>query len=98
MSAAPFYKRIQNPIYTRAIVEDNVVVNGRTYERLSTSHPENADSGHIAGVELTYPDVLPFLPSPLDEAWRGELHVRGFIGHRVRTRGRRSCRSSGNWS
>jgi TonB-dependent receptor len=66
ISAAPFYKRIQNPIYTRAIVEDNVTVNGRVYERLSTSRPENADSGHIAGVELTYQTFFTFLPSPLD--------------------------------
>ncbi len=47
-------------------MEDNVVVNGRLYERLSMSRPENADSGHIAGVELTYQTFFTFLPSPLD--------------------------------
>jgi len=66
ISAAPFYKRIRNPIYTRATVEDNVVLNERLYERLSLSRPENADSGHIAGVELTYQTFFTFLPSPLD--------------------------------
>ena len=46
-------------------MEDNVVFNGRLYERLR-HRPENADSGHIAGVELTYQTFFTFLPSPLD--------------------------------
>ena len=66
ISAAPFYKRIKNPIYTRATVEDNVVYNGRLYERLARSQPENAGTGHITGVELTYQTFFTFLPSPLD--------------------------------
>lgn len=66
MSVAPFYKRIANPIFTRGVVQDNVIVNGRLYERLSSSQPENAEHGHVAGVELNYQNFFSFLPSPLD--------------------------------
>ncbi len=66
ISVAPFYKRIQNPIFTRATVQDNVTVNGRLYERLSVSQPENATRGHVAGVELNYQNFFSFLPSPFD--------------------------------
>lgn len=66
VSVAPFYKRIDHPIYTRVVVQDNVVFNGRLYERLGLTQPENADRGHIAGVELTYQTFFSFLPSPLD--------------------------------
>ena len=66
ISVAPFYKHIENPIFTRGVVQDNVVVNGKLYERLSISQPENADHGHIAGVELNYQNFFSFLPSPFD--------------------------------
>lgn len=66
ISVAPFYKRIRNPIFTRGTVQDNVVYNGRLYQRLSLSQPENAERGHIAGVELAYQNFFSFLPSPLD--------------------------------
>lgn len=66
ISVAPFYKRIQNPIFTRATVQDGVLYNERLYERLSLSQPENAERGHVAGVELTYQNFFRFLPSPLD--------------------------------
>ena len=66
ISVAPFYKHIENPIFTRGVVQDNVVVNGKLYERLSISQPENADRGHIAGVELNYQNFFSFLPSPFD--------------------------------
>jgi TonB-dependent receptor len=66
ISVAPFYKRIENPIFTRATVQDNVTIDGRFYERLSTSQPENAERGHVAGVELNYQNFFTFLPSPLD--------------------------------
>ena len=66
ISVAPFYKRIKNPIYTLATVDDNITYNGRLYERLSQSRPANADSGHIAGVELTYQTFFTALPSPFN--------------------------------
>lgn len=66
ISVAPFYKRIQNPIFTRTTVDENVTVNGRRYERLTVTQPENADRGHVAGVELTYQNFFSSLPSPFD--------------------------------
>ena len=66
VAVAPFYKRIDNPIYGTRSVETNVTYNDRFYERLAFSKPQNAESGHIAGVELTYQDYFTFLPSPLD--------------------------------
>jgi TonB-dependent receptor len=66
ISVAPFYKRIQNPIFTRTTVQENVTVNGRRYERLTVTQPENAERGHVAGVELTYQNFFSSLPSPFD--------------------------------
>ncbi len=66
ISVAPFYKRIQNPIFTRTTVQDNATLNGRLYERLTVTQPENAERGHVTGVELTYQNFFRFLPSPLD--------------------------------
>jgi TonB-dependent receptor len=66
LSVAPFYKRIDNPIYGLSYFETNVTYNDRVYERLSYSQPANADAGHIAGVELSYQNYFSFLPSPWD--------------------------------
>ena len=65
-SIAPFYKRIDNPIYDRSTAETNIVHNGRTYARFGLTKPENADRGHIGGVELNYQTTFSRLPSPLD--------------------------------
>ncbi|MPY90697.1 MAG: TonB-dependent receptor [Luteitalea sp.] len=66
LAVAPFYKRIDNPIYDLRFTETNVTYNDRFYERLGFARPENADAGRIAGVELTYQNYFSFLPSPLD--------------------------------
>ena len=66
ISVAPFYKKIDNAIYDRSFFETNVVRNGRRYERLAFSRPENADGGHIAGLELNYQNTFSALPSPFD--------------------------------
>jgi TonB-dependent receptor len=66
LAIAPFYKRIDNPIYDRSITEQGVVHNGRSYARFGTSRPENADRGRIAGVELNYQNTFTTLPAPFD--------------------------------
>jgi TonB-dependent receptor len=66
VSIAPFYKHIDNPIYDRSVTEQHAVHNGRTYARFGLSRPENAERGHIAGVEFNYQTVFSALPSPLD--------------------------------
>ena len=66
IAIAPFYKRIDNPIYDRAVTSQNVVHNGRTYARFGLSRPENADSGHIAGIETNLQTMFTGLPSPFD--------------------------------
>ena len=66
LSVAPFYKRIDNAIYDWSVTEENVVYNNKTYARFSQSRPENAESGHIAGVELNYQHNFTGLPSPFD--------------------------------
>ena len=66
IAVAPFYKRIDNPIYGFAFTERNFTYNGRFYETLNMSQPRNADTGRIAGVELTYQDYFTALPAPFD--------------------------------
>lgn len=65
-AVAPFYKRIDNPIYGLSYFETNVTYNDRFYERLSYSQPTNADAGRIAGIEFSYQNYFSFLPTPWD--------------------------------
>ncbi len=66
VSVGLFHKRIDNPIYTRSDVLENVTFEGLYFERLSTSRPENAESGEITGVELNFQQQFTALPSPFD--------------------------------
>jgi TonB-dependent receptor len=66
IAIAPFYKRIDNPIYDRGVTSNNVVHNGRTYARFGLSRPENAERGRIGGVEMNYQTVFSALRSPWD--------------------------------
>ncbi len=66
LSVAPFYKQIDNPIYDRSTIETNVVYNNKTYSRFSTNRPENADTGHIGGIELNYQQTYAKLPAPFN--------------------------------
>ena len=66
LSIAPFYKRIDNPIYGRSVIADDVVYNARTYARFALSRPENADRGRIGGIEFNYQTEFSGLPGPLD--------------------------------
>ena len=66
VSVGAFHKEIENPIFSRETFEQNVTVDGRFFNTLSTSSPANADSGKITGVELNYQQFFRFLPSPFD--------------------------------
>ena len=66
ISVGVFHKRIDNPIYTRGDLLENITFESRTFERLSTSRPENADSGKITGVEFNFQQQFTALPSPFD--------------------------------
>lgn len=66
LSVGIFHKRIDNPIYSRGDLLENVTFEGRTFERLSTSRPENAESGEITGVEFNLQQQFTALPSPFD--------------------------------
>jgi TonB-dependent receptor len=66
LSVAPFFKFMDNPIYDRSVTESNFVHNGRTYSRFDLARPENAERGHIAGIEFNYQTMFSRLPSPFD--------------------------------
>ena len=66
IAIAPFYKHIDHPIYGRSFIENDVTYEGRFYEQLGFSQPQNAEAGHIGGVELTYQNYFTRLPAPFD--------------------------------
>lgn len=65
-SVGAFHKLIDNPVYTNSYTLTNTTFQGRTYERLSVSRPENAEEGRITGVEFNWQQFFPGLPSPFD--------------------------------
>ena len=62
LSVAVFYKRIENPIFTRTI--RNTSFAGAPL--LSLSQPQNADDGELLGVEANVVRRFTFLPAPFD--------------------------------
>lgn len=73
VSASLFHKRIDNPIYSRAVTLGGTLGDGVTttfedirFDVLNTSRPENANQGRITGLELNYQQQLRMLPSPFD--------------------------------
>lgn len=66
LSVGIFHKRIDNPIYTRSDLLEDVTFEGREFDRLSTSRPENAEAGEITGVEFNIQQQFTMLPSPFD--------------------------------
>lgn len=62
LSAAIFYKRIKNPIFTRTIQETSFAGIPLT----SLSQPQNADDGYILGIEANVQRRFTFLPAPFD--------------------------------
>lgn len=65
-SVGLFHKEIDNPVYSQQIFQTNVTVDGVSYSQLTTTGPQNADSGKITGLELNYQQFFKFLPSPFD--------------------------------
>lgn len=64
-SVGAFGKWVKNPIFTQVTVVANGTVNGVTYPLVSTSQPQNAQSGHIYGIEAQYQQQFTFLPGLL---------------------------------
>lgn len=65
-SVGVFHKDIKNPVYTRSVDQANVTIDGVLYRTVTTTGPQNADSGKITGIELNYQQFFKFLPSPFD--------------------------------
>lgn len=61
-SAALFYKRIKNPVFSRILLNTDFA----GIELTSLTQPFNADKGYILGVEANAQTRFSFLPSPLD--------------------------------
>lgn len=69
VSAGFFYKDIDNPIFQRFIhteSDEPFLFEGREFNELTISRPENAESGKIMGLELNYQQQLRMLPYPFD--------------------------------
>lgn len=62
ISAAIFYKKIENPIFTRTTF--NTVFNGEALDILT--RPENAESGWLLGLEANLQYRFASLPAPFD--------------------------------
>jgi len=65
LSVGVFAKFIKNPIFTQSFTQNNVTLDGRTYDILRTTQPLNADRGDIVGIEAQYQQQFSFLPGLL---------------------------------
>lgn len=61
-SAAVFYKKIENPIFSRILLNTSFAGVPLT----SLSQPFNAEEGHILGIEANAQTRFTFLPAPFD--------------------------------
>jgi TonB-dependent receptor len=66
LAAGVFYKDIEHPVFTRLQVLEEEEFEGRFYSELELLRPENAESGHIFGIELNYQQSFTGLPAPFD--------------------------------
>jgi TonB-dependent receptor len=66
VSLAAFRKDIDDPIFTYAETQRNVVYNTVGLETLNLTGRRNADSGRISGVEANVYLTFNFLPAPFD--------------------------------
>jgi TonB-dependent receptor len=66
LSAGVFYKDIDNPIFNQLTVLEGEVFEGRFWDELEISQPQNAKSGEITGIELNYQQQFSMLPAPFD--------------------------------
>ncbi|WP_375428957.1 TonB-dependent receptor domain-containing protein, partial [uncultured Sphingomonas sp.] len=61
-SVGLFYKRLENPIFTRTLRNTSFA----GVPLLTLSQPQNADRGELFGIEANLQRRLTFLPAPLD--------------------------------
>lgn len=66
LSLGVFHKEIENPVFTRTVIETGVTYDDLYFETLTRTSPENARSGRISGLEINYQQFFKFLPAPLD--------------------------------
>lgn len=62
VSLALFYKRIENPIFTRTLQDTSFA----GVPLVSLSQPQNAEGGDLFGIEANVVKRFTFLPAPLD--------------------------------
>lgn len=62
LSLAVFYKKIENPIFTRTLQDTSFA----GVPLVSLSQPQNAEGGDLFGIEANVVKRFTFLPSPLD--------------------------------
>jgi TonB-dependent receptor len=65
VSVAGFAKWIDNPIFTQSYTQTDITFGGRDFSLLEFSQPQNADSGHIYGVEFAWQQQFTGLPGLL---------------------------------
>lgn len=65
VSVAGFAKWIDNPIFMQSYTQTDITFGGRDFSLLEFSQPQNADSGHIYGVEFAWQQQFTGLPGLL---------------------------------
>ena len=65
VSVGVFAKDIRNPVFSRATVLTNTMLNGVFYPVLNVTQPFNADKGDIVGIEAQFQQQFRFLPGLL---------------------------------
>lgn len=66
LSASVFVKDIQDPIFTRTLLNQNGTYGGVAVTGAAVSLPLNATKAYVAGLELNVQSQLSFLPGALD--------------------------------
>ena len=66
LSVGVFHKLIDNPVYTNRYTLTDTTYQGRLYEQLDISRPENAEEGRITGIEVNWQQFFTMLPAPFD--------------------------------
>jgi len=62
LSVTGFYKDIDNPIFERRLILDDIERRGRFFQTLRVDRTDNAEEGEIMGIELGYQQQFDFLP------------------------------------
>ena len=66
LSASLFFKDIQDPIFTRTLLNQSGTYGGVALTGAAVSQPLNATKAYVAGLELNVQSQLDFLPGALD--------------------------------